>query len=451
MAGRVIQGYFPGGQPPSGLRPPSPSRFPHSPPSARPEPIQRRVTGHGSPASRPAQAKGAADSFAIDPFHVGLNRGGGKPLPAAVLAKMETAFGADFSGVRIHEGPQAARIGALAFTTGTDIYFAPGRYQPDTLQGQQLLGHELTHVIQQRQGRVRAPMGADLAVVQDQMLEAEADRMGLRVAAMAVPAARAAVQMRQQPAMVTQRFSASNFVPAVGPGCCPAHARPVQAKPAPNILQRMQAPKSIGGLPGFHDGILPSAFSSGTKTTVYSTISGSDFGSVFQSSAKPTKLLLQMAQFAGVGTTLSGECNHAEDRIPFVVSQLIAQTMQGKQIPDIIEVEIEKVFISASPCSSVEGTSNKTTGCTENLINWHQNGFTLNYTDGSGMPKTTKVVITIGDLVLDHLYKSTKKVDAQSSHRALERIYNSGAAKSIKLDHLPNFTNNDELGLKQNY
>src|SRR5271154_2698832 len=91
---------------------------------------------------------------------------------------METALGADFSAVRVHVGPQAERIGAIAFTTGADIYFAPGRYQPDTPRGQQLLGHELAHVVQQRSGRVRNPLGAGVTVVQDRVLEAEAERLG---------------------------------------------------------------------------------------------------------------------------------------------------------------------------------------------------------------------------------------------------------------------------------
>ena len=47
---------------------------------------------------------------------------------------------------------------------------------PETIQGQQLLGHELAHVVQQRAGRARNPLGSGLAVVQDRALEAEADR-----------------------------------------------------------------------------------------------------------------------------------------------------------------------------------------------------------------------------------------------------------------------------------
>ncbi|MCG8606212.1 DUF4157 domain-containing protein, partial [bacterium] len=109
--------------------------------------------------------------------------GPGQPLPEEVKSKMETALGADFSKVRIHVGQQAPSIGALAYTQGSDIYFAPGQYNPKTYYGQQLLGHELTHVLQQRSGRVHNPFGSGVAVVQDPSMEAEAEHMGMRAAA----------------------------------------------------------------------------------------------------------------------------------------------------------------------------------------------------------------------------------------------------------------------------
>ncbi|WP_430426361.1 DUF4157 domain-containing protein [Phenylobacterium sp.] len=183
MSGRVIQGLFVGGRPRPVAQPravaPSASR--PGPPAAlagRPPLVHQAI--------QVAQAFGADDSFEVDPAHVGLGRSVGQPLPHALLAKMEAAFGADFSGVRVHVGPQAARIGAVAFTMGDDLYFAPGKFQPDSAQGQQLIGHELAHVIQQRQGRVRAP-GAGVTVVQDRALEAEADRLGMRAALTVAP------------------------------------------------------------------------------------------------------------------------------------------------------------------------------------------------------------------------------------------------------------------------
>jgi Domain of unknown function (DUF4157) len=120
----------------------------------------------------------------MEAFPVTLHpKSGGIPLPKDVLSKMEGAFGANFSDVRVHVGSEAASIGAIAFTWGSDIHFAPGQYNPHTPHGQFLLGHELTHVVQQRAGRVSNPFGAGVAVVQDHALEAEADRMG-RLAAM---------------------------------------------------------------------------------------------------------------------------------------------------------------------------------------------------------------------------------------------------------------------------
>jgi hypothetical protein len=67
--------------------------------------------------------------------------------PQPVRAKMEQAFGADFSGVRVHESPKAGSIGAAAFTRGAN---PPIVKQPSN---KNLLGHELSHVVQQRQGQ----------------------------------------------------------------------------------------------------------------------------------------------------------------------------------------------------------------------------------------------------------------------------------------------------------
>jgi ribosomal protein S18 acetylase RimI-like enzyme len=115
----------------------------------------------------------------VDAFQVDLRpKFGGWPLPRDVQAKMEAALGANFSDVRIHVGPEASAIGAIAFTWGSDLHFAPGQYNPHTAHGQFLLGHELAHVVQQRAGRVANPFGSGVAVVQDQTLEAEADRLG---------------------------------------------------------------------------------------------------------------------------------------------------------------------------------------------------------------------------------------------------------------------------------
>lgn len=81
-------------------------------------------------------------------------RGGGQPLPEGIRRNMESAFDADLAGVRVHTGPTAARLndqlGAHAFTTGNDIVFADGVPDVSRPDGQRLMAHELTHVLQHR-------------------------------------------------------------------------------------------------------------------------------------------------------------------------------------------------------------------------------------------------------------------------------------------------------------
>jgi len=165
MTARVIQGFFVGGRPRLPTRVAQPQAMPCPPRrpvpafAGRPPVAQPRLPGPTMPAfaARPpvAQPHGAGDAFSVDPGRLGLANGGGRPLPDALRGKMEATLGADFASVRVHVGPQAERIGAVAFTLGSDIYFAPGRFQPETVHGQQLRGHELAHLVQQRRGRVR--------------------------------------------------------------------------------------------------------------------------------------------------------------------------------------------------------------------------------------------------------------------------------------------------------
>jgi ribosomal protein S18 acetylase RimI-like enzyme len=150
-------------------------------------------------------APGGGDAFQLPQHLTNFANGGGQPLPPDVRMKMESFFGTSFGDVRVHVGPQAASIGALAFTQGSDIHFAPGQYNPSSPQGQQILGHELAHVVQQRSGRVRNPFGGGIAVVQDRSLEAEADRLGQRAATHQVQAKmRATAVQRSAPVRVSQ-------------------------------------------------------------------------------------------------------------------------------------------------------------------------------------------------------------------------------------------------------
>jgi hypothetical protein len=80
-------------------------------------------------------------------------RGSGQSMSPDLQAKMGEAIGADFSGVKIHTDAQSDQmnrsIQAKAFTTGKDVFFRQGEYNPGSRGGQELLAHELTHVVQQ--------------------------------------------------------------------------------------------------------------------------------------------------------------------------------------------------------------------------------------------------------------------------------------------------------------
>ncbi len=96
---------------------------------------------------------------------------------------MEAHFGSDFSDVRVHSDARAAHsadaLGADAYTTGRDIYFAEGKYSPGSGEGQRLLAHELTHTLQQSNGTASIathPDGSVLVGSPTDPLEAEAER-----------------------------------------------------------------------------------------------------------------------------------------------------------------------------------------------------------------------------------------------------------------------------------
>lgn len=104
-------------------------------------------------------------------------------LPDEFKAEMETTFDNDFSDVRVHPtSSTAVDVGARAYTQGSDIHVAPGQFQPHTDQGKQLLGHEMAHVVQQREGRV-APTGevGGMPLNDDPALEKEADEMSAKI------------------------------------------------------------------------------------------------------------------------------------------------------------------------------------------------------------------------------------------------------------------------------
>ncbi len=129
---------------------------------------------------QPIQAVTSAHQNRLSPPPSGTS---GQSIPASLRTKMEKSFNTSFADVKVHEGPQAKSLNAIAYTQGNQIHFAPGQFKPQTSSGQALLGHELAHVVQQRRGRVKPTSQINgLPLNDNPALEREADRLGLKAA-----------------------------------------------------------------------------------------------------------------------------------------------------------------------------------------------------------------------------------------------------------------------------
>jgi hypothetical protein len=84
---------------------------------------------------------------------------GGSPIGAELRQRMEPQLGADLSSVRIHTSTESAdasdKLGARAFTTGSDVHFGAGEFAPGTKEGDRLIAHELTHAVQAQKSGIQ--------------------------------------------------------------------------------------------------------------------------------------------------------------------------------------------------------------------------------------------------------------------------------------------------------
>jgi hypothetical protein len=129
---------------------------------------------------------------------INRERGGGQALDDGVQQRLSASLGQDFSNVQVHTSSEShelnQELGAKAFTTGQDVFFREGAYEPHTGSGQELIAHELTHVVQQSSGRVSSSGGMTVNAPGDSF-EQEADSVAKTVTN---PAASAEVQRRAE-------------------------------------------------------------------------------------------------------------------------------------------------------------------------------------------------------------------------------------------------------------
>ena len=136
-----------------------------------------------------AQRSGGEEGFDLDEetsSRINQARGSGQSLDSAVQTQMSEAMGHDFSGVRVHTSPEAdalnQQLSAKAFTTGQDVFFKQGEYNPGSSSGRELIAHELTHVVQQGSGQVGGS-GSGMSVrPAGDAFEQEADAIAHQVA-----------------------------------------------------------------------------------------------------------------------------------------------------------------------------------------------------------------------------------------------------------------------------
>ncbi len=143
---------------------------------ARDEPVvSPRIDPHEVEADQAADAVVSGKSTAIRdqnslgtrgaPSDPEIVPGGGESLDSTARSVMESRLGHDFTRVRVHADSRAAsaarKVNAEAYTFGRHVVFGAGKYKPRTADGQRLLAHELTHIVQQtRRGGHASPSHA---------------------------------------------------------------------------------------------------------------------------------------------------------------------------------------------------------------------------------------------------------------------------------------------------
>ena len=202
------------------------------------------------------QRRGSA--FMGSPTQDLKNRGPGQPLDSNARDFLEPHFGYSFENVRIHTDTQADQLSknfnATAFTTGTDVFFREGAYNPNTRDGMHLLAHELTHTIQQSQGPVSGTPNEDGISISDpnDSFEIAAEQTANTIMNSSAPSSNApateAVQREANPEEdeQLQLKPTSSTLPTLQRETAPEEEEEIQTKRdsnAPIFLQRETMPE----------------------------------------------------------------------------------------------------------------------------------------------------------------------------------------------------------------
>ena len=188
-------------------------------------------TGTWSNSSFPALVQ-RAESYAAPESALSpppLEQSTGQSLDKATRDSMSASLNHDFSGVRIHDDSaahQAAKnLNAAAFTTGRDVYFGQGAYNPTSDPGRKLLAHELTHVVQQSQGTPGVSTSSFSISHPSDPLEQQADQ-------------------------VSEAVVRGEMFPPVSTSSAPVVHRQTRGAPAPAVPPRPSPPSGTGAPAG---------------------------------------------------------------------------------------------------------------------------------------------------------------------------------------------------------
>lgn len=140
-------------------------------------------SAEGTVPLEPVQPKSSGAGLSHEAGGIAARLGSGVPLDPATATRLGPALGGAAPEVRIHTDPDAGQlareVNSEAFTLGSHVAFAPGRYRPGHPEGDALLAHELAHVRQQRSAR----WTPGTSLTSSERLETEADRVALSMVA----------------------------------------------------------------------------------------------------------------------------------------------------------------------------------------------------------------------------------------------------------------------------